>query len=220
MRRASLVAAVLLAVVAPAAALGARPARPAEELPKFGVISRPKGFSTIRVIAAPGLSVFLDDEPRGTTEALRQGLFVEDLPAGTYTLRVEKAGFEPKVVTVTVAEGDTKEVRILGLKPKSTPTPVPAGWTPPPAAPPPPAPAPVRVVVLERRPVPGGTLVLGLASGPVDILPLMEDLRLECSCAPALEEVKKRKDGRYDFRIRLAPGAQAPAPTARPTASG
>jgi len=197
---------LLTALLAPAGL--AAPAA-AEELPKWGVISRPKGFSTIRVIAAPGLSVFLDDAPVGTTDALRQGLRVEDLPAGTYTLRVEKDGFEPKVVKVTVAEGDTKEVRILGLRPRATPTPVPTptptprGWRPPATAPPAPTPVPVRAVVFERKAVAGGTLVVGAASAPADVLPLLETLKAECACVPALEELKRRKDGLYEFRVKL-----------------
>lgn len=169
------------------------------EKPRFGVLSRPRGFSAIRVIAAPGLAVFLDDAPAGTTDALRQGLLIEDLPAGTYTLRVEQSGWEPKVVKVTVAEGDTKEVRILGLRPKPTPTPAPFG----PPAPAPAAPAPVRAVIFERKPVAGGTLVTGAASSPADVLPLLDDLKRQCSCTPALEELKKRKDGLYEFRVRL-----------------
>ncbi|MBK6407561.1 MAG: PEGA domain-containing protein [Holophagales bacterium] len=175
----------------------------AVELPKFGVISRPRGFSSIRVVAAPGLSVFLDDAPAGTTDALRQGLVIEDLPAGTYTLRVEKPGFEPKLVKVTVAEGDTKDVRILGLKPKATPTPFPPGWTPPPGATPAPTPVPVRAVILDRKNVSGGTLVTGVASGATDVLPLIDGLKSECACTPALEEMKKRKDGLYEFRVML-----------------
>ncbi len=132
MRPAPLLAAFLLALAAGAGL-------PAEELPKYGVLHRPKGFSAIRVVAAQGLSVFLDDEPVGTTDALRQGLLIEDLPAGTYTLRVEQAGWEPKVVKVTVAEGDTKEVRILGLRPKPTPLPAPYGPPLPPRRLPPPS---------------------------------------------------------------------------------
>ena len=192
MRRTLLAAAFLLA-------LAAGPGGRAEELPKYGVLHRPKGFSAIRVVAAPGLSVFLDDAPVGTTDALRQGLLVEDLPAGTYTLRVEQAGWEPKVVNVTVAEGDTKEVRILGLRPKPTPLPAPYG----PPLPPPTPPAPVRAVIFERRPVAGGTLVTGAASSPADVLPLLDDLKRQCSCTPALEEMKKRKDGLYEFRVKL-----------------
>ena len=213
MRPAALLLAALLA------APGLAPRAAADELPKWGVISRPKGFSAIRVIAAPGLSVYLDDIPAGTTDPLRQGLTLEDLPAGTYTLRVEKPGFEPKVVKVTVAEGDTKEVRILGLKPKATPTPVPPGWTPPPGATPTPTPVPVRAVVLERRPVPGGTLVIGLASSAVDALPMIEGFKVECGCTPALEALTKRKDGLYEFRIRLSPGVRGPTPPGPPPAS-
>ncbi len=183
--------------------VGAPGAAAPQELPKWGVISRPKGFSTVRVISQPGLSVFLDEKPVGTTDALQQGLVLDDLPAGTYTLRVEKPGYEPKVVRVVVAEGDTKEVRILGLKPKATPTAAPPGWTPPPGATPTPAPAPVRTVILDRKPVPGGTAVTGLASGPSDIVPLLDTLRAECGCSPALEELKKRKDGLYEFRVKL-----------------
>ena len=175
-----------------------------QELPKWGVISRPKGFSSIRVVAQPGLSVFLDDQPAGTTDPLRQGLVIEDLPAGTYSLRVEKAGYEPKVVKVAVAEGDTKEVRILGLKPKATPTPTPPGWTPPASATPAPAPTPSRLVVLDRQPVPGGTLVSGLASGATDVLPFLDRMKAECGCTPALESMTKRKDGLYEFRVRVS----------------
>jgi hypothetical protein len=193
--RAALAAAILLA--------GAPATRAAQELPKWGVISRPKGFSTIRVVAQPGLSVFLDEKPVGTTDALQQGLVLDDLPAATYTLRVEKPGYEPKVVKVVVAEGDTKEVRILGLKPKATPTPVPPGWTPPASVAPAPPAAPVRTVILDRKPVPGGTAVTGLASGPSDLVPLLDTLRAECGCSPALEELKKRRDGLYEFRVKL-----------------
>ncbi|MBK8596724.1 MAG: carboxypeptidase regulatory-like domain-containing protein [Holophagales bacterium] len=197
MRAAPLLLAALLAAVA--AVSGAAP----QELPKWGVISRPKGFSSIRVVSAPGLAVFLNDEPAGTTDALRQGLVLEDLPAGTYTLRLEKPGYDPKIVKVTVAEGDTKEVRILGLKPKATPTPFPPGWKPPPGATPPPAPAPVRAAIIERKRVQGGTLVIGVASGATDVLPLIEGLKFECACTPALEEMKKRADGLYEFRVKL-----------------
>lgn len=193
---------LLLAVFLAATASAPRAA--AQELPKFGVISRPKGFSSIRVVAAPGLAVFLDDQPVGTTDALRQGLTVEDLPAGRYTLRVEKPGFEPKVVKVQVAEGDTKEVRILGLKPKATPTPLPPGHTPPAGTAP--APAPVRAAIVERKQVAGGTLVVGVASGATDVLPLLDGLKGECACTPALQEMKKRADGLYEFRVLLPPG--------------
>jgi hypothetical protein len=175
----------------------------AQDLPKWGVISRPKGFSTIRVVAQPGLAVFLDDTPVGTTDALRQGLEIGDLPAGTYTLRVERAGFEPKVVKVAVAEGDTKEVPILGLRPKATPTPTPPGWRPPADATPAPTPIPVRAAVLERRRVADGTIVVGVASSTVDALPVIEGLKSECGCTPTLEALTRRRDGLYEFRVKL-----------------
>jgi len=186
-----------------AAAAGVLPAARAEELAKWGVISRPKGFSTIRLVAPPGLSVFLGDVPVGTTEVLHQGLWLEDLPAGRYVLRVEKDGFEPKVVKVVVGEGDTKEVRVLALRPRPTPAPTPPGTAATDVPQPAPAPAPVRAVVLERIPVPGGTLVTGIASSAVDALPLIEGLKTECRCTPALESMTKRKDGLYEFRVKL-----------------
>lgn len=194
----------LAALVCAALAAGAVPAARAAELPKSGVISRPKGFSTIRLVAPPGLSVLLGDVPVGTTDVLRQGLWLEDLPAGRYVLRVEKPGFEPKVVTVLVGEGDTKEVRVLALRPRPTPTPAPpeaaAAVSPTQPAP---RPAPVRAVILSRKPVPGGTLVTGIASSAVDALPLIEDLKSECRCSPALESMTKRKDGLYEFRVKV-----------------
>ncbi len=51
--------------------------------------------------------------------------------------------------------------------------------------------------------MPGGTLVTGVASGATDVLPLIEGLKSECACTPALEEMKKRKDGLYEFRVML-----------------
>ena len=186
-----------------AAAVGVLPAARAADLPKWGVISRPKGFSTIRLVAPPGLSVFLGDVPVGTTDVLRQGLWLEDLPAGRYVLRVEKAGYEPKVVKVVVGEGDTKEVRVLALRPRPTPAPPPPGTAATDVPQPAPAPAPVRAVVLERKPVAGGTLVVGIASSAVDALPLIQELKTECRCAPALESMTKRKDGLYEFRVKL-----------------
>lgn len=203
-----LVAAIAALPAGPAPARGAA----ADDLPEFGVLSRPKGFSTIRLIAAPGLSVFLDGAPIGTTDPLRQGLWIEDLPAGTYALRVEKAGFAPRTIAVTVAEGDTKEVRVLGLRPiptptpAPTPTPTPRGWKPPPDATPAPTQVPVRTVIFERKRVPGGTLVLGAASSPADVLPLLEKLKAECRCTPALREVTRRKDGLYAFTVMLPHG--------------
>lgn len=196
--------AILAALLGAALAAGAVPAARAADPPKSGVISRPKGFSTIRLVAPPGLSVFLGDVPVGTTDVLRQGLWLQDLPAGRYVLRVEKAGFESKEVTVLVGEGDTKEVRVLALRPRPTPTPAPpetaAAASPAPSAP---SPAPVRAVILSRKPVAGGTLVTGIASSAVDALPLIEDLKSECRCTPALESMTKRKDGLYEFRVRL-----------------
>ncbi|HRY43230.1 MAG TPA: PEGA domain-containing protein [Thermoanaerobaculia bacterium] len=193
-----------LAALLGAALAVAAPAARAADPPRSGVISRPKGFSTIRLVAPPGLFVFLGDVPVGTTDVLRQGLWLEDLPAGRYVLRVEKPGFEPKVVTVVVGEGDTKEVRVLALRPRPTPTPAPPETAASPAPTPPAAsPAPVRAVVLERKPVPGGTLVTGIASSAVDALPLLEELKTECRCAPALESMTKRKDGLYEFRVKL-----------------
>jgi hypothetical protein len=194
----------LVSAVAAALLLAGGPsARGAQELPKYGVISRPKGFSTIRLVAAPGLAVFLDGKPAGTTDVLQQGLVIEDLPAGTYSLRVEKPGFEPKVVKVAVAEGDTKEVRVLGLRPAATPTPAPPARTPLAGGAPAPAPAPVRAVILERKHVADGTVVVGVASGAVDALPIVEGLKAECGCTPTLEALTRRKDGLYEFRVKL-----------------
>src|SRR5690606_19533152 len=62
--------AILAALLGAALAAGAVPAARAADPPKSGVISRPKGFSTIRLVAPPGLSVFLGDVPVGTTDVL------------------------------------------------------------------------------------------------------------------------------------------------------
>ena len=58
-------------------------------------------------------------------------------------------------------------------------------------------------MILDRKNVSGGTLVTGVASGATDVLPLIDGLKSECACTPALEEMKKRKDGLYEFRVML-----------------
>ena len=54
----------------------------------------------IQVSCEPGLRVFLDDEPMGTSSAREDGLFLMNVMAGSHTIRVEKDGFLPQTFDV------------------------------------------------------------------------------------------------------------------------
>lgn len=54
----------------------------------------------IQVSCEPGLRVFLDDEPMGTSSAREDGLFLMNVMAGSHTIRIEKDGFLPQTFDV------------------------------------------------------------------------------------------------------------------------
>jgi hypothetical protein len=56
----------------------------------------------VQVSAEPGLEIFLDGQPVGTTSAREDGLFLSDLSRGRHTIRVEKEGFLPQTFEVDV----------------------------------------------------------------------------------------------------------------------
>lgn len=56
----------------------------------------------VQVSAEPGLRVFLDGEPAGTTSAREDGLYLSGIGRGRHTIRVEKDGHEPQTFEVDV----------------------------------------------------------------------------------------------------------------------
>jgi hypothetical protein len=71
----------------------------------------------IQVLCAPGLRVFLDGEFVGTSNAREDGLFLEGVPPGKHTVRVEKDQFLPRSYQVEVARVPI-EVRVEELVPQ------------------------------------------------------------------------------------------------------
>lgn len=56
----------------------------------------------IQISAEPGLDVFLDGEPAGTTSAREDGLYLGNVRRGRHVIRVEKHGFLPQTFDVEV----------------------------------------------------------------------------------------------------------------------
>ena len=59
----------------------------------------------LQITAAPGIDVYIDGEPVGTTSEEVGGLFVLDVPVGERLVRLEKEGFEPDEFTVFIDPG-------------------------------------------------------------------------------------------------------------------
>ena len=70
--------------------------------------------SYIQVVAEPGISVFLDGQLKGITNADVGGLIIDKLSAGTYTIKVVKEGFTPQEESISVKAG---EVLMYQVKP-------------------------------------------------------------------------------------------------------
>ncbi len=58
----------------------------------------------IQVLCEPGLQIYLDGEPAGTSNAREDGLYLMDVRHGMRTVRVEKDGFLPQSFEVEVAK--------------------------------------------------------------------------------------------------------------------
>ena len=64
--------------------------------------------NTLRITSQPGgAQVYLDDKPKGATSADKGKLVLEDLPAGTYELRISLSGYKDWIQSVTLTEGST-----------------------------------------------------------------------------------------------------------------
>jgi hypothetical protein len=67
--------------------------------------------------AEPGVQVFLDGHLQGVTKADAGGYIIEDVPAGTHTVKVVKPGFNPQEAQVAVAAGGVFEYRVRSFTP-------------------------------------------------------------------------------------------------------
>ena len=71
----------------------------------------------IQVSCPPDLRIYLDDKFKGTSNAMEDGLFLANVPAGAHTIRVEKDGFLPKNIRIEVSDRPV-EVRVGSLSPQ------------------------------------------------------------------------------------------------------
>jgi TonB-linked SusC/RagA family outer membrane protein len=62
--------------------------------------------------AVPGASVYITDLARGVASTLEGEFLIENLPAGTYTLRVTHVGYTPYTSRITIRAGETLEHNI------------------------------------------------------------------------------------------------------------
>jgi hypothetical protein len=128
----------------------------------------------LQVTCRPGHRVYLDGEFVGLTTAEQDGLHLRAVAAGRREVRVEKLGFAPRTLPVTVVAGRAVELRVPDLDPETAepmqaPTAAPA--TPAPAAPAvlaagvAVAAAPVAAAVADS-PAPAPSVALPPAPGP------------------------------------------------------
>ena len=83
----------------------------------------------VQVSAEPGLAVFLDGQPAGTTSAREDGLYLSDISRGRHVIRVEKEGYLPQTFEVDVVARPI-EVEVAQFLPAAAPAPaLPASTT-------------------------------------------------------------------------------------------
>jgi len=62
--------------------------------------------SHIQIVAEPGISVFLDEQFKGTTTVEYGGLIIQNVNSGQHKIKVIKEGYSPREVTLTVKAGE------------------------------------------------------------------------------------------------------------------
>ena len=71
----------------------------------------------VQVSCSTGLRIYLDDRLMGTSNSMEDGLFLDSVPTGEHTIRVEKDGFLPKNIRIEVSDHPI-EVRVGTLSPQ------------------------------------------------------------------------------------------------------
>lgn len=77
-----------------------------------------QGTGHIQVTCEPGVQVFLNGTLQGITSAEVGGLILQEVAAGTHTLKVIKPGFNPQEAAVQVTAGKVFEFRVRPFTPK------------------------------------------------------------------------------------------------------
>lgn len=61
-----------------------------------------QGVGYIQIQCEPGAMVFLDNDLAGKTSSELEGLILQDVPAGSYQIKIVKEGFEPQSVKINL----------------------------------------------------------------------------------------------------------------------
>ena len=71
----------------------------------------------IQITSEPGVRIWLNEDFKGKTRANENGMFIEGLPPGRYTIKAAKSGFQMETRSVAVQSGKTIEVRLTFTTP-------------------------------------------------------------------------------------------------------
>ena len=66
----------------------------------------------IQITCEPGIRIWIDDDLKGKTRSDENGMYIEGLSPGTYSIKAVKTGFIPETKRVNVQNGRTIEVKI------------------------------------------------------------------------------------------------------------
>lgn len=79
---------------------------------KPGSATHPDAVGDIQITGAPGMSIFVDGVQAGESNAFENGLFLENIPAGTHLVKVLKQGYHAYEKQVEVVGGQTTELQL------------------------------------------------------------------------------------------------------------
>ena len=77
-----------------------------------------KGDCFIEIQADPDIKVYLDNKYVGTTSKSENGLFIQEIPAKTYALKLEKANFQTQRDVIHLKQSQVLPYKVKPFKPK------------------------------------------------------------------------------------------------------
>ena len=78
----------------------------------YTLVAQAAATGSLWVHAEPGIQIFLDGKLQGVTKAETGGLLLQDIPAGSHSLKAVKEGFAAKTLTVSLKAGEAKVVQL------------------------------------------------------------------------------------------------------------
>jgi len=78
----------------------------------YALVAQSAATGSLWVHAEPGIQIFLDGKLQGVTKAEAGGLLLQDVPAGSHSLKAVKEGFAAKTLTFSLKAGEAKVVQL------------------------------------------------------------------------------------------------------------